>query len=69
MKDIQIKLNPYLANSKNLIDYFGIIGYDEKIIFDYTLNIKEQENNLILSVLSEEKLDSFTDYAPDYIKK
>ena len=74
MKDIQIKLNPYLAHSKNLINYFGIIGYNEEIIFDYTSNIwdiisdyssnifDQKYNNLILSILSEERLGSFSSF-------
>ena len=29
-----IKLNQYLASSKNLIDFFVIIGYEENILIE-----------------------------------
>ena len=33
-EDISIKLNPYLVRSKNLMEFFVIIGYEEKILLE-----------------------------------
>ena len=37
-EDVSIKLNPYLESSKNLIDFFVIIGYEEKLLLEYSKN-------------------------------
>ena len=69
MKDIQIKLNPYFTDSKkNLIEYFAIIGYDEKILSDLSFNTSDDEYNLELSLISEIKLDSNNDKYNDKIQ-
>ena len=49
---IKIKLNPFLGNSKNFIENFYIIGYDEKMLSKYCPNIIENKNNLKLSIVS-----------------
>ena len=52
-EDILIKVNPYLWSSKNLIEFFGIIGYEEKILVEYakTKNL-ENDLNLEISIIS-----------------
>ena len=50
--NLSIKLYPYLGRSKNLMEIFVIIGYEEKILEEYSPNIIENQNNLELSVLS-----------------
>ena len=51
IENISVKLTPFLGASKNLIEYFGIIGYEEKLLSDYSSNILENEQNLKLSVI------------------
>ena len=51
-ENISVKLAPYLGASKNLIEYFGIIGYEEKLLSEYSSNILENEQNLKLSIIS-----------------
>ena len=51
IENISVKLTPFLGASKNLIEYFGIIGYEEKLLCEYSSNISENEQNLKLSVI------------------
>ena len=68
MKDIEIKLIPYLADSKkNLIEYFAIIGNNEKNLLDFTFNTSDDEYNLELSIISEVKSDSINISYNEYI--
>ena len=47
-----IKLTPYLARSKNLIEFFGIVGYNEKILSELAPNILKDKTLLQVSLLS-----------------
>ena len=51
-EDISIKLNPYLGRSKNLMEIFAIIGYEEKILQKFSPNIIENQQNFNLSIIS-----------------
>ena len=51
IENISVKLTPFLGASKNLVEYFGIIGYEEKLLYEYSSNISENEQNLKLSVI------------------
>ena len=54
MTDIsEMKLFPYLGRSKNLIELFCIIGYDENELSDFAQNISEIESNLKISLISD----------------
>ena len=33
-QEIPIKITPYLGRSKELIEFFGIIGYNEDLLFE-----------------------------------
>ena len=55
-QDISIKLNPYLGCSKNLIEFFAIIGYEENILSE---NLSKNEKNLTLSIISMVKSNIF----------
>ena len=55
-QDISLKLNPYLGCSKNLIEFFSIIGYEEKNLSE---NLPENEKNLKLSIISMVKSNIF----------
>jgi hypothetical protein len=46
-----IKLTPYLARSKNFIDFFGIIGYNEKLLAELSPNILEEKKHLEVSLI------------------
>ena len=50
-EEISVSLNPYLCSSENLIEFFAIIGYDEKLL-ENSQNIEEDEKNFELSVIS-----------------
>ena len=67
MQDIPIKLNPYFAKSKNLIEKFIIIGYKEENILKFLSNNVEGNNKLILSIISEFKLNSFECYESNFL--
>ena len=69
MKNIQIGLNPYLADNKNLIENFAIVGYNEKIFSEFTFSSPDEEGNLELSIISEVKSDSIDNLNYDYIIK
>ena len=51
-KEIPIKLTPYLGRSKSLIEFFGIIGYDEKILSECLPNILKGEKDIQISLIS-----------------
>ena len=68
-EDKGIKLNPYFAKSKNLIEKFIIIGYKEENILKFLSNNVEGNNKLILSIISEFKLNSFDCYESDFLIK
>ena len=53
-KDIQIKLNPYLGCSNNLMEFFIVIGYEEEILNEFILNTSKGEkgDNLTVSIIS-----------------
>ena len=69
MQDIPIKLNPYFAKSKNLIEKFIIIGYKEENVLKFLSNNVEGNNKLILSIISEFKLNSFECYESNFLIK
>ena len=47
-----IKLSPYLARSKKLIEFFVIIGYKEENIIENCPNLLNNQNNLELTIIS-----------------
>ena len=47
-----IKLSPYLARSKKLIEFFVIIGYKEENIIENCPNLLNNQNNLELTFIS-----------------
>ena len=62
-EDIKIELKPYLGCSKNLIEFFAVLGYDEKKLSECQPGNLDQED-LELSVISEAKseLSTITNY-------
>ena len=54
-EDIKIELKPYLGCSQNLIEFFALIGYDEKQLSELPTGNLDEQNNLELSVISEAK--------------
>ncbi len=60
-EDLEIKMNPYLGNSENLIEYFCIVGYNQNtilsLIHEYKNDPKKNmiEPTILSSVIS--KLD------------
>ena len=71
LEDIKIKLNPYLGCSKNLMEFFVIIGYEEKILNEMGSRIiEEQDENLELTILSSAISDlAYEIFSPDNIIK
>ena len=71
LEDIKIKLNPYLGCSKNLMDFFVIIGFEEKILNELGSRIiEEQDENLELTILSSAISDlAYKIFSPDNIIK
>ena len=59
-EDIQIGLNPYLGCSANLIEYFAIIGYDEKLLSLMSPSIICKENKVPITIISDVKSNSFS---------
>ncbi len=49
--DIRINQIPYLGVSKNLMEFFVVIGYDEKMLKDSEPILKNQQN-LPLTIIS-----------------
>ena len=71
-EDISIKLNPYLGRSKNLMEFFVIIGYEEKILEEYAQSHQLENNNLDLemSIISSVISDlAYGVFDPDRIIK
>ena len=60
-EDTYVKLNPYLSNSKNLIDYFIIIGFEEKILDQYDLSNINDNDDVKLSIISTITSNSYDD--------
>ena len=54
-KDIQIRIYPFMAFSKNLIEGFYIIGYNEKVLEELSPNFSEKklELSLISSIIAD----------------
>ena len=50
--EIKIKLSPYLGCSKKLIEFFAIIGYEEKDVSRYIFNPTEIQKELKITFLS-----------------
>ena len=69
--DNKIKLNPYLGCSKNLMEFFVVIGYEEKIIKELGSKILEKQNvHLELTILSSAISDlAYKIFSPDNIIK
>ena len=70
-KEILVKLYPYLGCSNNLIEFFAIIGYEEKLLNENSnLNVLENKS-LKLSVISTIISESFKNNVnfEDIIKK
>ena len=59
-KDLQIKKYPYLAYSSNIMEYFAIIGYQEKLIPQIIDAQVRKENNIPPTLISS--INSNTDY-------
>ena len=51
-EDIKIKLSPYLGYSKNLMEFFVVIGYEEKILDEIGPDNILTNQNLDLSIIS-----------------
>ena len=70
LKNIEIRLNPYLGCSKNLMEFFVIIGYEERILNELGSEILEKQDNLELSIISNAISDlAFKIFDPDNIIK
>ena len=69
--DNKIKLNPYLGCSKNLMEFFVVIGYEEKIIKELGSRILQKQNDhLELTILSSAISDlAYKIFSPDNIIK
>ena len=67
--DIKIKLSPYLGCSKKLIEFFGIIGYEEETIKRNLLNTTPNPNELKLTFLSLVISDISFNFIPAYFIK
>ena len=68
-EDIKIKLNPYLGCSKNLMEIFAIIGYEEESLNELAPNIVDNKS-LNLSIISSVISDlSFNIFDPHEIIK
>ena len=68
MNDIEIKLNPYLGCSRNLMEFFLIIGYEERILNELGSEILEKQENLELSIISNDISDlAYKIFNPEYI--
>ena len=68
-ENISIKLHPYLGRSKNLMEFFVIIGYEEELLtekFSDNLNNEELEITVISSVISDL---AYAVFDPDLIIK
>lgn len=67
--DITINLSPYLGCSKNLIEFFAIIGYEEEAIKALGEKFLEKQDKLDLTFLSIEISDYSFEIASEYIIK
>ena len=56
--DTKVDLLPYLGSSKNLIEFFMVIGYDEKALSELGSDILEKQDNIQLSVISQIKSET-----------
>ena len=69
-EDIKIKLNPYLGCSTNLMEFFVVIGYEEKILNEIDLSDPRCEKDLKLSIISNVISDlAYNIFEPDNIIK
>ena len=71
-ENIPIKLNPYLGNSKNLMEFFVIIGYEEQILVEYAQDNNLENDNLYLemSIISSVTSDlAYGVFDPNIIMK
>ena len=69
-EDISIKLNPYLGRSKNLMEFFVIIGYEENILLEYSEKDDLDKEYLELSLISSVVSDlAYAVFDPDIIIK
>ena len=70
LKNIEIRLNPYLGCSKNLMEFFVIIGYEERILNELGSEILEKQDILELTIISNAISDlAFKIFDPDNIIK
>ena len=70
LENISMKLNPYLGKSKNLIEFFVIIGYEEKVLLEYEKENNLIENNLEISIISSVSSDlSYGIFNPEKVIK
>ena len=52
-KELSVKLYPYSGLSESLIEFFAIIGYEEKMLNEYFNDIENNKNLKIkLSIIS-----------------
>ena len=69
-EDISIKLNPYLGRSKNLMEFFVIIGYEENILLEYIEKDNLDNEYFELSIISSVVSDlAYGVFDPDIIIK
>ena len=68
--DIKIKLSPYLGCSKNLMEFFVIIGYQEETLDEHSPNILQNQDKFDLEIISNVISDlDFNVFDPDLIIK
>ena len=61
-EDFSIKILPYFAKSKNLMECFAIIGYKEEILVENMPNLLTNQNNLKLSIITSNSPFKEIDY-------
>ena len=68
--NISIKLNPYLGRSKNLMEFFVIVGYEENILLENSEKDNLDNENFELSLISSVVSDlAYGVFDPDIIIK
>ena len=59
-EDTKVYLQPYLGCSKNLIEFFSIVGYKEEELLDLNTDIIKNQANIKLSIISEIRSETAT---------
>ena len=69
-ENTSMKLNPYLGRSKNLMEFFVIVGYEEKLLLEYAEDDNINDKNLDISIISSVESDlSYCVFDPDKVIK